>query len=60
MSNIASISEMLKFHFGSKIICSDGEDGFLAQVVFDSSDPQDDSYRCETAAFIWEYIFSAI
>jgi osmotically-inducible protein OsmY len=37
MSNIASISEMQKFHFGSKIICSDGEDGFLAQVVFDSA-----------------------
>lgn len=37
MSNIASISEMLKFHFGSKIICSDGEDGFLAQVIFDST-----------------------
>jgi osmotically-inducible protein OsmY len=37
MSNIASISEMLKFHFGSKIICSDGEDGFLAQVIFDAA-----------------------
>ncbi len=35
MSKIASISEMLKFHFGSKIICSDGEDGFLTHVVFD-------------------------
>src|SRR5712692_6143425 len=37
MSKIASISEMLKFHFGSKIICSDGEDGFLTRVVFDSA-----------------------
>lgn len=37
MSTIASISEMLKFHFDSKIICSDGEDGFLAQVIFDAA-----------------------
>ena len=37
MSNILSISEMQKFHFGSKILCSDGEDGFLAQVVFDAA-----------------------
>jgi osmotically-inducible protein OsmY len=37
MSKIVSISEMLKFHFGSKIICSDGEDGFLTRVVFDSA-----------------------
>ncbi len=35
MSKIASISEMLKFHFGSKIICSDGDDGSLAHVIFD-------------------------
>src|SRR5947209_5362344 len=31
------ISEMYKFHFGSKIFCSDGEDGVLAQVGFDAA-----------------------
>jgi len=37
MSKAALISEMQKFRFGSKVICSDGEYGALAQVVFDSS-----------------------
>jgi osmotically-inducible protein OsmY len=37
MSKAALISEMQKFRFGSKVICSDGEYGTLAQVVFDSS-----------------------
>jgi osmotically-inducible protein OsmY len=35
MSKAALISEMQKFRFGSKVICSDGEYGTLAQVVFD-------------------------
>ncbi|HLZ81709.1 MAG TPA: BON domain-containing protein [Ktedonobacteraceae bacterium] len=35
MSKIASFSEMLKFHFGSKIICPDGEDGLLTYIIFD-------------------------
>ena len=35
MSKLTSISEMQKFHFGSKIICDDGDDGFLTQVIFD-------------------------
>ncbi len=35
MNRTTLISEMLKFHFGSKIFCSDGEDGVLAHVVFD-------------------------
>ncbi len=35
MKKATSISEMHKFHFGSKIICGDGDDGFLAQVIFD-------------------------
>src|SRR5262249_4684689 len=30
-----SISEMQKFHFGSKVICSDGDYGFLTHVLFD-------------------------
>lgn len=34
MQQTALISEMLKFHFSSKIFCSDGEDGILAQVIF--------------------------
>jgi osmotically-inducible protein OsmY len=37
MRKIASISEMQKFHFGAKITCDDGEDGSLAQVIFDAS-----------------------
>ena len=37
MSKAALISEMQKFRFGSKVVCSDGEYGALAQVVFDSS-----------------------
>ncbi|GAC1618521.1 MAG: hypothetical protein NVS4B11_08700 [Ktedonobacteraceae bacterium] len=35
MDTPTSISEMQKFHFGSKIICSDGEEGTLVQVGFD-------------------------
>ncbi len=35
MSKTLSIAEMQKFHFGSKIICTDGEDGILAHVIFD-------------------------
>jgi osmotically-inducible protein OsmY len=37
MSKAALISEMQKFRFGSKVVCSDGEYGTLAQVIFDSS-----------------------
>lgn len=37
MDKITSISEMQKFHFGSKVIYSDGEEGALAYVVFDPS-----------------------
>jgi len=37
VSKATLISEMQKFRFGSKVICSDGEYGTLAQVVFDSS-----------------------
>ncbi len=33
----SSILETQKFHFGSKIICSDGEEGTLAQVGFDAT-----------------------
>ncbi len=32
-----SILETQKFHFGSKIICSDGDEGTLVQVGFDSA-----------------------
>jgi osmotically-inducible protein OsmY len=35
MNKTMLISEMLKFHFGSKIFCSDGEGGVLTQVIFD-------------------------
>jgi osmotically-inducible protein OsmY len=35
MAKTTLISEMLKFHFGSKIVCTDGEDGDLACVVVD-------------------------
>lgn len=35
MNETLLISEMLKFHFGSKIFCSDGDGGLLAQVLFD-------------------------
>ncbi len=35
MKKTTLISEMHKFHFGSKILGSDGEDGMLAYVVFD-------------------------
>jgi osmotically-inducible protein OsmY len=31
------ISEMHKFQFGSKVFCTDGEDGTLAHVVFDAT-----------------------
>jgi osmotically-inducible protein OsmY len=35
MNKTMLISEMLKFHFGSKIFCSDGDGGILAHVLFD-------------------------
>ena len=35
MNKTILISEMLKFHFGSKIFCSDGDGGILEQVIFD-------------------------
>jgi osmotically-inducible protein OsmY len=35
MNKATRISEMAKFHFGTPIFCADGEDGILADVVFD-------------------------
>lgn len=35
MNKTMLISEMLNFHFGNKIFCSDGDGGVLAQVLFD-------------------------
>lgn len=35
MAKTTLISEMLKFHFGNKIVCTDGEDGNLAYAVVD-------------------------
>lgn len=35
MNRTTLISQMQKFHFGSKVFCSDGEDGILAQVIVD-------------------------
>ena len=35
MNKTMLLSEMLKFHFGNKIFCSDGDGGVLAQVLFD-------------------------
>jgi osmotically-inducible protein OsmY len=35
MSKTTLISEMQKFHFGSKVFFSDGEDGILLHVIFD-------------------------
>jgi osmotically-inducible protein OsmY len=37
MNKSTLISEMLKFHFGSKIFCFDGDDGVLVDVIFDPS-----------------------
>ncbi len=37
MNTSTSISEMQKFHFGSKILSSDGEEGILTQVGFDAA-----------------------
>ena len=37
MNKTILLSEMLKFDFGSKIFCSDGEGGVLTQVIFDLS-----------------------
>lgn len=37
MDKKALISEMQKFRFGSKVICSDGEDGYLSHVGVDAS-----------------------
>jgi osmotically-inducible protein OsmY len=35
MNKTNLISAMLKFHFGTKLFCSDGDGGVLAQVIFD-------------------------
>src|SRR5436305_10379451 len=35
MEKNTPISEMFKFHFGSKVFCSDGESGSLTHVGFD-------------------------
>src|SRR3954447_24927239 len=37
MEKTTSIAEMQKFIFGSKVICSDGEDGVLTHVGVDAS-----------------------
>ena len=37
MKTSTHISEMQKFHFGRKIVCSDGAAGSLVQVVFDAA-----------------------
>jgi osmotically-inducible protein OsmY len=37
MPYITAISVMQQFHFGQSIRCSDGEEGTLAQVVFDAA-----------------------
>jgi osmotically-inducible protein OsmY len=37
METSTRISEMQKFHFGRKVVCSDGEAGRLAHVVFDAA-----------------------
>ena len=36
MKTSTRISEMRKFHFGRKIVCSDGDAGSLAHLVFDT------------------------
>ena len=36
MEKSTSISAMLKFRLGAKIICSDGEEGSLASIGFDN------------------------
>jgi osmotically-inducible protein OsmY len=37
MKTSTRISEMRKFHFGRKIVCSDGEAGSLVHLVFDAT-----------------------
>ncbi len=40
MNDTMRISEMLKFHFGSKILCTDGDGGVLTHVIFDPGTPK--------------------
>jgi osmotically-inducible protein OsmY len=40
MDKIALISDLQKFRFGSKVICSDGEEGYLSHVGVDVSAPR--------------------
>ncbi len=35
MNKSIRISEMQKFHFGTRILCTDGDDGYLTHVVCD-------------------------
>ncbi len=37
MKQMASISTMFKFHFGTRILCSDGDEGFLTSIGFDAA-----------------------
>ncbi|MFL5694052.1 MAG: BON domain-containing protein [Ktedonobacteraceae bacterium] len=40
MSKTSLISEMLKFHFGNRVVYADGEEGYLAYVIFDPTTRQ--------------------
>jgi osmotically-inducible protein OsmY len=40
MSKTSLISEMLKFHFGNRVVYADGEEGYLVHVIFDPTTRQ--------------------
>ena len=40
MNSTVSISAMFKFHFGSRIVCTDGEEGVLTSLGFDPTTRQ--------------------
>src|SRR5258708_32268038 len=40
MSKTSLISEMLKFHFGNRVVYADGEEGNLVHVIFDPTTRQ--------------------
>jgi osmotically-inducible protein OsmY len=52
MQNVTPISVMQKFQFGQKILCSDGHEGTLTQVVFDPA-----SHRMTTLGIGLGYMF---
>ncbi len=57
MEKTTLISEMLKFHFGSKVVCSDGEEGSLAHVGFDRASRSMTHIGVKLGRFLGKHVY---